>query len=77
MKEKHVIVCISNASDHQKAICLAADMAALLNARFSAVVADNAILREHSGMKKKHCPSRKKRRTNYYADRTRLCASKC
>ena len=60
MKEKHVIVCISNASDHQKAICLAADMAALLNARFSAVVADNAILREHSGMKKNIALAEKK-----------------
>lgn len=60
MKEKHVIVCISNASDHQKAICLAADMATLLNARFSAVVADNAILREHSGMKKNIALAEKK-----------------
>ena len=52
MKEKHILVCISNASDHQKAICAGAQIAYALNARFSAVVADNNYLRENADMKR-------------------------
>lgn len=52
MKENHVLVCISDASDHQKAICAGAQMAHTLNARFSAIVAENRFLREDELMKK-------------------------
>ncbi len=51
MREKHVLVCISDASDHQKAICAGAQIAYAMNARFSAIVAENRFLRENDSMK--------------------------